>query len=49
MWTSALPGLDNAGSSFSGWLVVIIRILPSKDLTPSSAFNKPENVTVYYF
>lgn len=44
--TSHLPGLNSAGSSFSLWFVVMKRIRPSWDLTPSSALSSPEKVTL---
>ena len=49
MCRSALPGLNNAGSNFSLWLVVINRILPSAVLTPSKAFNKPLKEILFFF
>jgi hypothetical protein len=34
----------SAGSSLSTWFVVMKRILPSVEVTPSMAFNRPLNV-----
>lgn len=45
IWTSALPALRRAGSKRSLWLVVMKRILPSVDLTPSIALRRPEKET----
>ncbi|GLJ13183.1 hypothetical protein SUGI_0207030 [Cryptomeria japonica] len=46
MCISILPDLNNAGSSFSKWLVVKTNILslPQHDHSPSVKFSNPERV-----
>ena len=42
MAMSTRPGRSNAGSRFSMWFVVIIRIRPSTEITPSMAFRSAD-------
>ena len=39
---SILPGRNRAGSNFSIWLVVMTKIRPSLDATPSMILRRPE-------